>query len=62
VQLDPEMPRSEVRRQLRMVRDRLLYHQRRNAVARNSHAKTRRQRLEEVGIDLAAARRCPRTL
>ena len=62
VQLDPEMPRSEVRRQLRMVLDRLMYHQRRNAVARKSHAKTRRKRLEEVGVDLAAARRCPRTL
>jgi len=62
VQLDPEMPKSEVRRQLRKVLDRLLYHQRRNAVARKSHAKTRRKRLEDAGIDLAAARRCPRTL
>lgn len=62
VQLDPEMPRAEVRRQLRMVLDRLLYHQHRNAVARKSHTKTRRRRLEEAGVDLAAARQCPRAL
>lgn len=62
VQLDPEMPRNEVKRQLRRVLDRLRYHQHRNAVARNSHAKTTRKRLKDAGVDLAAARRCPRTL
>ena len=62
VQLDPEMPRKEMRRQLGKVLFRLQYHQRRNATARRSHSKTRRKRLEEAGFDLAGARRCPRVL
>jgi len=62
VQLDPEMPRSEVRRQLQKVLTRVTYYQRRNAVARRSHAKTKRRRLAEAGVDLASAQRCPQFL
>ena len=62
VQLDPEMPRTEVRRLLKKVLFRIQYHQRRNATARRSHAKTRRKRLEEAGVDLDAMRRCTVTL
>ena len=59
VQLDPEMPPAEVRRQLEKVLFRIKYHQRRNATARRSHAKTRRKRLAEAGVDLEAMRKCP---
>lgn len=62
VQLDPEMPPKEVRRQLEKVLLRIQYHQRRNATARRSHTKTRRRRLEEAGIDLESVNRCPRLL
>jgi len=62
VQLDPEMPRSEVRRQLKKVMTRITYYQRRNAAARRSHAKTKRRRLAEAGVDLASAQRCPQFL
>ena len=59
VQLDPEMPRSEVRRQLEKVLKRIRYHQRRNATASRSHTKTSLERLAEAGVDLSAARKCP---
>ena len=62
VQLDPEMPRVERRRQLQKVVDRILYHQRRNAAARRSHTKTRRKQLEQAGIDFATISRCPRVM
>jgi len=62
VQLDPEMPRTEVLRQLRKVLERIRYHQRRNAVARASHTKTRLKRLEDAGVVLRKARNCPRVL
>ena len=62
VQLDPEMPRAEVRRQLEKVQFKIQYHQRRNASARRSHTKTRRRQLEEAGIDLARVQTCPRVL
>lgn len=62
VQLDPERPRAEVRRQLQRALETILYHQRRNAVARNSHTKTRLKRLAAAGIDLEPVRRCPRVL
>lgn len=62
VQLDPEMPRAEVRRQLGKVLFRLEYHQRRNATARRSHAKTRKRQLAQAGIDLARIPRCPQVL
>jgi SRSO17 transposase len=62
VQLDPEMPRAEVRRQLGKVLMRIEYHQRRNATARKSHAKTKRAKLAKAGVDLRAARCCPRLL
>ncbi len=56
VQLDPEMPTAEVKRQLEKVLFRLRYRQRRNAPARRSHTKTGR-RLEEAGIDFARVKR-----
>jgi SRSO17 transposase len=59
VQLDPEMPRTEVRRQLGKVLTRIQYHQRRNATARRSHTKTSLERLAEAGVDLSAVRKCP---
>ena len=62
VQLDPEMPRAEVRRQLKKVLARIQYHQRRNATARRSHAKTTRKRLEEAGVDFRTIRKCPEVL
>jgi SRSO17 transposase len=62
VQLDPEMPRSEVRRQLEKVLTRILYYQRRNASARRSHSKTRLKRLDEAGVDMANVNRCPQVL
>ena len=62
VQLDPEMPRAEVRRQLEKVLTRILYYQRRNAAARRSHTKTRLKRLEEAGVDFAEVHRCPQVL
>lgn len=58
VQLDPEMPQGEVRRQLEKVLKRIRYHQRRNATASRSHAKTSLKRLAEAGVDLSAAREC----
>jgi SRSO17 transposase len=62
VQLDPEMPRAEVRRQLEKVFTRIAYYQRRNATARKSHTKTKRAKLAEAGVDLTVARCCPRLL
>ena len=62
VQLDPEMPPTEVLRQLAKVLVRIQYHQRRNATARQSHAKTRRKRLAKAGVDLDEVSRCPITL
>lgn len=62
VQLDPEMPRAEIRRQLGKVLDRILYYQRRNAAARASHTKTRLEQLDDAGVNLKAARTCPRVL
>lgn len=41
------------------MRDSTRYHQRRNEVARRSHAKTRLRRLAEAGIDMASVSRCP---
>jgi len=62
VQLDPEMPPTEVLRQLAKVLVRIQYHQRRNATARRSHTKTKRRRLAEAGVDLDEVSRCPLTL
>jgi SRSO17 transposase len=62
VQLDPDMPEEEKKRQVRKVMDRIEYHQRRNAAARKSHTKTRRRKLEEAGVDLSRVQRCPRVL
>ncbi len=59
VQLDPEMPRAEVRRQLGKVLAHIQYHQRRNATARRSHTKTSLKRLAEAGVDISTVRKCP---
>ena len=59
VQLDSEMPRTEVRRQLGKVLRRIRYHQRRNATASRSHTKTSLRRLAAAGVDLSAIRKCP---
>jgi hypothetical protein len=61
-QLDPTLTPRVRRRRLLAVRDILLYHQARNETARRSHAKTKRKRLRERGIDLRKARRCPAKL
>lgn len=58
-QLDPSLTPAVRRRRLEAVRDVLLYHRKRNQAARQSHAKTRRKRLRENGIDLRKVRRCP---
>lgn len=58
-QLDPSLTPTVRRRRLAAVREILLYHQGRNDTARRSHAKTRRKRLREHGIDLRKVRRCP---
>ena len=59
VQLDPEMPRAEVRRQLDKVLAHIRYRQRGNATARRSHTKTSLERLAEAGVKFCAVRTCP---
>lgn len=62
VQLDPEMPLEERRRQLARAMEINEYHQRRNEAARRSHEKRRLRELEAMGIDPATLPRCPATL
>ena len=61
-QLDPSLTPTVRRRRLAAVREILIYHQSRNDAARCSHAKTRRKRLRERGINLCKVRRCPTKL
>jgi SRSO17 transposase len=59
VQLDPEMPAEERRRQLARRLEIIRYYQRRNEAARRSHAKTRLRLLADAGIAIDQINRCP---
>lgn len=58
-QLDDKLSRSEKQRQLEKAVRKINYYQRRYAVASESHDKTQRNRLRDIGIDLLTAIPCP---